>query len=851
MKTPLTWLKEYVDITLPVEDLARRMTLAGLEVEEIRYVGYPLPDASKRREAKISGFAWEPDKIVVGAIHEVMPHPNADRLVLCRLDDGEREHTVLTGAPNLYPYKGMGELNPPLKVAYAREGATVIDGHNESKEVEYITIKRTKIRGVETYSMACSEKELGISDEHEGIIFLDADAPTGTPLVDYIGDIVFDIAITPNFARDANIIGVAREIAAITGADLRYPNLDVPQEGQPIQGRVKVKITDPALNPRFCFGMIENATIQPSPYKAQLRLKLSGVRAIDALVDATNYAMLEIGEPLHAFDYDVLQKRAQAAGAEVPTVITRSAKAGEKLVTLDDEERTLDDFTILVTDQTGPLALAGVMGGADSEINEKTTTVLLEGAAWNMINTRRTVVSQNLPSEAAYRFSRGVHPELAPQGVWRGLQLILQWTGGTVAQGLVDEYPLPQEDPIVEITPVDVRRWLGINLSAEEIVGILESLEFECELKAGTPPTIAAKTPNHRVDIGTGVVGQADLMEEIARVYGYDRVPETRMADALPPQRGNRALEIEEKLRDMLVNLGLQEVINHRLTSPENEARRFPAGEAPEEKYHSLANPISPERSVLRHSLLASIMNTIEENYRLQDRLAIFEIGPIFLPDEQSELPNEVTRLAIALTGPRTLPDWGNAGATAMDFYDLKGILETALGGLHLRDIRCEPGQHPSFHPGKCAWVYLGETKIGSFGVLHPLVRENYDLPQTPLMAADFDLSAIIAAVPALFDVDAIPNQPPVFEDLAVVVDENIPAEKVAALIRQTGGKMLSDLRLFDVYRGGQVGEGKKSLAYSLVYQHPERTLTDKDVLKIRKSIIYRVGRELKGKLRE
>ena len=243
MKTPLTWLKEYVDITLPVEDLAHRMTLAGLEVEEIRYVGYPLPDASKRREAKISGFAWEPDKIVVGAIHEVMPHPDADRLVLCRLDDGECEHTVLTGAPNLYPYKGMGELYPPLKVAYAREGATVIDGHNESKEVEYVTIKRTKIRGVESYSMACSEKELGISDEHEGIILLDADAPTGASLVDYIGDIVFDIAITPNFARDANVIGVAREIAAITSEELRYPILNVPQEGKPIQGRVKVIIT--------------------------------------------------------------------------------------------------------------------------------------------------------------------------------------------------------------------------------------------------------------------------------------------------------------------------------------------------------------------------------------------------------------------------------------------------------------------------------------------------------------------------------------------------------------------------------------------------------------------------------
>lgn len=851
MKTPLSWLKEYVNINMPVEDLAHRMTLAGLEVEEIRYVGYPLPGDDQRRVAKISGFTWNPEEIVVAAIHEVIPHPNADRLVLCRLNDGEQEHTVLTGAPNLFPYKGEGKLDHSLKVAYAREGATVIDAYSESKETEYTTIQRKTIRGVESYSMACSERELGLSDEHEGIILLDADAPTGTPLVEYLGDIVFDIAITPNFARDANIIGVAREIAAITGEELNYPPLDVLQEGEPLQGRVKVEITDPALNPRFCFGLIENATIQPSPYKAQLRLKLSGVRPINAFVDATNYAMLEMGEPLHAFDYGILKKRAQAAGAAVPTIITRPAKQGEKLVTLDDEERVLDDFTVLVTDQTGPLALAGVMGGAESEVNEETTSVLLEGAAWNMINTRRTVVSQNLPSEAAYRFSRGVHPELAPQGVWRGLQLMREWTGGTVAAGLVDAYPLPPADPVVEVTTEDVRRWLGIDLSTEEILEILESLEFACEVKEKTPPRIAAKTPPHRLDIGTGVVGKADLMEEIARVYGYDRVPETRMADALPPQRGNNALEVEERLRDLLVDVGLQEVVNHRLTSPENEARLFPAGEAPDAVYHALANPISPERSVLRRNLLSSVLNTVEENNRIRDRIAVFEIGPVFLQDEQDTLPDEVDRLAIALTGPRALPTWGKGDTEDMDFYDLKGVLEMVFSGLHLEVVRYQTGEHPSFHPGKCAEVYCGEVKIGAFGELHPLVVENYDFPQTPLLAGDFDLGAIIAAVPALFDVVPIPNQPPVLEDLAVVIDEEVPAEKVAALIRQTGGKILTDLRLFDVYRGDQVKKGKKSLAYSLVYQHPDRTLTDKEVAKVRKSIVYRVERELGGKLRD
>jgi len=439
MKVPITWLKEYVEISLSIEDLAHKLTLAGLEVEEIRFVGLPLPEG-KNHETKITGFSWAPEEIVVGEVSEVMPHPDADRLVLCKLNDGKEEHTVLTGAPNLFPFKGKGPLDPPLKVVYAREGATIIDAYNENDPTATTTLKRKKIRGVESYSMACSEKELGISDEHEGIILLDEDAPTGQPLMEYLGDAVLDIAITPNIARAANILGVAREVAAITGAELKYPAIDPLMEGEPIEGRVSIEITDPEDNPRFVLGLIEDVKIKPSPYWAQLRLKLAGVRPIDAMVDATNYTMLEIGEPLHAFDYDVLVDRAKG---KAPVITTRRAKGGELLTTLDDMERKLDDFTVLVTDKTGPLAMAGVMGGAESEVTEKTKSVLLEGASWNYVNTRRTVASQNLPSEAAYRFERGVHPEIAPIGVKRCLEWMQKWTGGTVAKGLVDEYPFP------------------------------------------------------------------------------------------------------------------------------------------------------------------------------------------------------------------------------------------------------------------------------------------------------------------------------------------------------------------------------------------------------------------------
>ncbi len=312
MRVPISWIKDFVDIDLPIDDLARQLTLAGLEVEELNFVGLPFPkgnvdvhsSAENRQETKISGIEWDREKIVVGVINEVIPHPNADRLVLCRLDDGQSVHIALTGAPNLFPYKGKGPLDQPIKVAYAREGAQLFDGHKAGQEL--MTLKRTKIRGVDSYSMACSEKELGISDAHEGVIILDADAPVGMPLADYMGDVVLDIAITPNIARDANILGVAREIAAITGKELHPPELDVHMDSSPIEGQVAIEILEPELNPRFVLGLIEDIQIQPSPYEIQRRLHLAGMRPINNIVDATNYAMIEIGQPLHAFDFDIL-----------------------------------------------------------------------------------------------------------------------------------------------------------------------------------------------------------------------------------------------------------------------------------------------------------------------------------------------------------------------------------------------------------------------------------------------------------------------------------------------------------------------------------------------------------------
>jgi phenylalanyl-tRNA synthetase beta chain len=857
MKVPLSWLKDFVEIDLPLPELAYRLTMAGLEVEEIRYVGLPVPEASEqqRLDARISGLAWDREKIVVGEIREVMPHPNADRLVLCRLYDGQQEHTVLTGAPNLFEYKGRGPLPQPLKVAYAREGAQIYDGHQPGQVLT--TLKRARIRGVESYSMACSEKELGISDDHEGIILFDADAPVGMPLADYIGDAVLDIAILPSTARCASILGVAREVAALTGKPLRWAwdeqhaALSLPLAST--SDFATVEITNPELNPRFLLGLIRNVTIGPSPYKVQLRLKLAGMRPINNIVDATNYVMLELGEPLHAFDYDVLRRR---AGGKAVHIITRTARPGEKLTTLDGVERTLDETTVLVCDTSGPLSIAGVMGGAESEVSPQTTSVLLEGATWNYINIRKTARAQNLISEASYRFARGVHPAMAERGVRRALTLMAQWAGGELTPTLVDNYPLPPKAPVVTLSPADVRRWLGIDLSAQQIVAMLERLEFRCEVRqAAGAAQILITPPDHRLDIGEGITGKADVIEEIARLYGYERIPETRLADELPPQIGNPLLEKEERVRDLLVAHGLQEVVNYRLTTPEREARCLPLQEGESRPYVRLLNPISSDKVVLRRSVLASVLENAEHNARLRQRLALFEIGPAFLPVAGADLPEEQLRLAIVLAGPRLLPAWQKMDEAPLDFYDLKGILEGLFAGLHLPPVQYEPTEHPTFHPGKCARLVCEANEIGLFGELHPQIKEHYDWPVTykdvPILAADLDLSRLLQQIPALYETAAVPEFPPVLEDLAVVVEENLPAGRVANLIRQAGGKVVADVRLFDVYRGEKIGAGKKSLAYRVTYQAADKTLNDQEVAAIRARIVRRLEQELGAALRQ
>jgi phenylalanyl-tRNA synthetase beta chain len=845
MKLPISWLKDFINLdSLSIEDIARKLTLAGLEVDEILYTGLPMPTygAGEKHEFKTNGIAWDKEKIVVAEIREVKAHPNADKLTLLDLYDGVQEQVVLTGAPNIFHLKGAGRLEKPIKVAYAKEGSVIYDGHADG--LVLTTLKRAKIRGVDSYSMVCSEKELGITEESDGIIILDDDAPVGMPLADYIGDAVLDISILPNMARNANVIGIARELAALTGRDLRgLKDLGGLMAGQPVTDLVKIEITDPELNPRFVAGLIRNVEIKPSPYQIQRRLKLAGVRAINNIVDATNYAMIELGEPLHAFDYDVLVSRVSNPTKKIK-ILTRAAKEGEELVTLDGVKRKLTAMNVLVCDEKSSLSLAGVMGGSESEVTDSTKNVLLEGAAWNFINIRRTAKQHNLPSEASFRFSRGVHPAVADLGVKRGLQYMAQWANGTIAPGLVDEYPLKPKDSVVEVTSKDVKRLLGIDLTLEEISALLTRLEFKCQI---TNNHLQVTAPSHRMDIDEGVVGLADVLEEVARSYGFDKIPTTTMADALPPQIGNPVHEWEERLRDLLVAIGLQEVVTYRMTSPEREARLLLAQSGAEREYVRIANPIAPERSVLRRSLLTSVLEAAEKNAKAES-LAMFEVGSVFEPIK-NDLPNEPRKLAIVMTGARIASAWDVKDAPAFDFYDMKGRIELLLAGLRFTDIVYALSEvEGHLHPGKSAEVKVNGQVVGVFGELHPLAKEKFQFGDAPVIVAEFDLETLRGLNPS-YGIKPVSEFPPMFEDIALILDESVAASAVEALIRQTGGKTVTDVRLFDVYRDEKIGTGKKSLAYSLTYQ-AEKTLTDADAAAIRNKIVKRLENTLGAKLR-
>jgi phenylalanyl-tRNA synthetase beta chain len=863
MKVPLTWLKDFVDITLPLDRLVERLTLAGLEVESVSQIGE----------------FWDRDKIFVGQVLEVRRHPEADRLVLARVEYGTGiPITVVTGAPNLYPFVGRELAGQGPKVAFALTGARLVDGHSEERRI--VRLKPSKIRGIPSEAMCCSEKELDLGDSHEGIILLPADAPVGMPLLDYLGDTVLEFEIKGPFGHLQSVFGIARELAALTDQALRRTVMTIldrsPVRIEPDADFAAIAIRNPDLCPRYSAALIERVKVGPSPLWMQQRLQRAGQRPINNVVDITNYVMLELGQPLHAFDYDLL--RARAGGR--PSIIMRRAHDGEHLTTLDGVDRALDSGMLMITDTAGTIAVGGVMGGANTEVNDGTTTVLLEAANFNFLSIRRTTTLLRLSSEAGSHFGKGVDPELTIKALARAGQLLEVLAGGAVRPVYGDCYPGKPALRSIDLDPAYVNRLLGIEVPAEEQVRILRALEFGVTESGGaknllfpsSPPLLRVAVPSYRLDVSI----PADLAEEIGRVHGYDRLPAALLQDELPPQRRNVALEGEESVRNILSGAGLDEVITYSMIDIADEARLSrgetsprksptpahvsPGGEdrtssdlarnASPLPHVTVLNPLSADRAHLRRTLLPGLLNTARANLRFLDRVTIFEVGRVYIPRPGETLPAEPRRLGALLVGPREASTWLAHDPESLGFFDIKGIVEELVARLGLPSVVWERGEHPALHPGRTARLLVEGTEAGFVGELHPLARAAFDLPDAPVAIMELDLDALLAPWGAAMPMIEFSAQPAVYEDLALIVDEGVPAAQVADLIRQSGGKLLVDVRLFDVYHGDPVPPGKKSLAYALTFQAPDRTLTDDDTKKLRQKIVARLARDVGAVLR-
>src|SRR5437763_3732792 len=858
MLVPISWLKEYVYLNLPMQQLAERLTLAGLEVEGVENVG----------------DWWDPETIVVGRIVAGKPPSHAGRLVLVDVDYGaSAPEQVVTGAPNLFAYKGMENL-PVLKVAFARAGAVLIDAYSDEQPRPKKKLKPSKIRGVPSNGMVCSERELGLSEEHEGILILPEDAPVGMPLRDYLGDEVLNLGLTVDMARCLSMIGVAREVAALINARLHLPPDDPSTtEGNDAGKYVAVEIADPELCNRYTAMVIKDVQIGESPKWMQDRLIKAGMRPISNVVDITNYVMLEWGQPLHAFDYDLLVERAQISGMSKPVIIVRRIKAGEKMTTLDGVERELDDSMLLITDTLGPIAIAGVMGGAETEVHAGTRNVLLESATFDGINNRRTSQKLKLHSEASQRFTLGVPATLNPIAARRVTHLMREYAGGHIVPGIVDAYPVPQPVRVVYTAESDVRRILGMDVPPTNIAAGLQRLDIASETLEILPapreelgngafglhidqgePLLRCVAPWHRLDIQV----PADLAEEVARIIGYERIDTTLMDDVLPPQRRNNKLETEEMIRDILVGCGLQETISYSLTTVENHDKvmRVPLGSGEQHvPFIKLLNPLSTRRTVMRRDMLVSALENLAYNYRYTQRYPIFEIGRVYLPENGDGVrPQEDSRLCILLTGPRRPSSLYSdpAGTENFDFFDLKGIIETLLQRLGFtdRDVEYVPEHNPAY-TSTCAWIKLRGGSLGIMGEVDPQVLHNFDLPaEVRVYAAQMHINPLVKPGWQLQPVAPISNYPPVVEDLAFVVAEEVTAAQVLEAIRRGGGSLLTKVVLFDIYRGQQIPPGYKSLAYNLTYESVEEPLKDSQVVALRNRIIRRVEEAVGGTLR-
>jgi phenylalanyl-tRNA synthetase beta chain len=800
MKIPLKWLKDYIDIAISPSDLANRLMMSGNEVKAIEK----------------PGVSW--DNVVIGQILAINPHPNADRLRLATVSNGREEHTVVCGAPNLT----VGD-----KIVFATVGADLKDGHTG----QTIRLKPAKIRGVESKGMICSEMELGISGNHEGILVLPPDAPLGTPLSDYLGDTVIDLDVTPNRPDCLSIIGIARETAALTGGSLHIPAVSYLETADPVETNISVEIKAPDLCRRYCASLVRDVTIQPSPKWMQDRLTACGMRPINNIVDISNYVMLEYGQPLHTFDYDKINAK---------KIIVRRAGEGEKITSLDNVERNLNLNMLVIADEAGAVAVAGVMGGANSEVTEQTRNILLEAASFKAENIHYTGDTLGLQSESRYRFERGIASGLALPALKRATQLLAELGGGKVARGWIDAYPGKEESKPIRLSFSRLTRLLGVEFSAEQILQTLISLGFECK-KGLSPDQIEVITPYWRSDVHQDV----DLIEEVPRILGYDKIPSTLLAEPLPHLNPDPIFDLKRDIKLGLTAEGFSEILTFSLVGQETleklSADRHLSGPVP----LRVINPMTADMAVLRTSLRSTLLTAYADNRRFtDDSIRLYETGKIYLRRDK-DLPDERETLCAVMGGLRFARSWQDNTLT-LDYFDAKGCVEGLLKRLGL-EPGFEKGRDNGLHINKQADIFIKGQKIGSLGEVHPAVLAAFEITE-PVFLWEIDLKALVSFSAEGKSYRPIARLPAIVRDLALIVDYNVNHQTVKKTIQDS--PLVELVEIFDVYSGEQVPQGKKSLAYRISYRSPSHTLTDDEVNHVQQQIVERLKTGLGAVLR-
>ena len=808
MKVPISWLREYIDFDMSLEDLAHRLTMGGNEVEAIVRTGWI-------------------DNVVVGHVQAVAQHPDADRLRLVTVDHGSGVAEVVCGAPNV----ADGQ-----KIAYASIGAVLQDPYSDEPG-KTRKLKRSKIRGVVSEGMVCSVRELGIGEDHDGILVLDEAAEVGTPIGEVLGESVLDIELTPNRPDCLGVVGIARDISAITGNALRQPDLEYEAKGPDVNTLASVEIAEPDLCSRYTATVIQGVEIGPSPQWLQDRLVALGERPINNIVDITNFVMFELGQPLHAFDRDKVVDH---------KIIVRRASDGEQLVTLDDNERKLNSEMLVIADPERSIGLAGVMGGTNSEISESTTDVILESATFEGVNNRRTAHALELNSQATLRFEKSLRSGLSEVGLRRATKLIQEIAGGTVASGIIDVFPgKGAEQETVRLDNAVIKRVLGVAFDSEIVESTLGNLGFKL---AADDHGWDVSIPYWRPDISI----PEDMVEEIARIVGYDNIPTTTLSGRPPQWQPQPALELRNKVIDSLVQAGMRETISYSATTDDGEARVELPADTP---YGiKLQNPISAEHAVMRRTLREAVLNTVSRNSRTwRGPIAIFETGRVFL-DYGEGLPEERQMAVGAFAGPKNELHW-DASTAESDFYDAKGAVEPLLDDLGIEPT-FEIAEDATFEPGRTAVIKVASanhTVIGVVGEVASGVLAKFDAEVEKVAMFELDMAAILKVIGDSQAADSgkfkeFVRLPASHRDLSLIVDTGVTSGQIVEIAQRN--RIVTSATVFDIFEGKGVPDGKMAVAVRMVYQSPNKTLTADQVGKIEQQILKQLSKELGAELR-